>query len=268
MNFYPHDALDQVKHVNFALDLPEAPLILLHGFTENHEVWDSVIEKLRETFWIIRPDLPGHGDSGFPEHIRSMEDMADWLMDFLRKVDIRKCYLAGHSMGGYLALAAAQKYPDFFEGVCLINSTPVQDTDEKKQNRNRVIDFVRNSGGAGFIETLIPSLFTESNRHAHPEWISASLNRALKTPDETIIRCQEIMMNRPEYMNVLADGKVPVSLILGAQDTLIPCEQTAGLIYQYTDAHLDVLHNSAHMSMVEEPHAVAQALSLYLHPRK
>lgn len=264
MHSYTRDIISSERAVNYSLDLPGIPLVLLHGFTENHTLWDKLIPHLGDVFSVIRPDLPGHGKSDFPDSIQNMDDLADWLFDFLQSLQINKCYLAGHSLGGYIALATARKYPELFEGVCLIHSTPLPDNEEKKENRKKAIEFVRANGGEGFIRTLIPGLFTEATKSTNPTVVSQSLDRSLRTPDETILRFLEIMMNRNSSLAWVESGQVPVSVILGAQDLLIPFEFTANLMYHFPDSHVEVLHHSAHMGMLEEPQLVAKALSLYL----
>lgn len=264
MHSYTKDSLTNERNVNFSLDLPGIPLVLLHGFTENNKLWDKLIPYLGDVFSVIRPDLPGHGKSNFPDSIQNMEDLADWLVGFLKSLEVKKCYLAGHSLGGYIALAAGRKYPEMFEGVCLIHSTPLPDNEEKKENRKRAIEFIRANGGEGFIRTLIPGLFTESSKSNNPTIVSQSLDRSLRTPDETLLRLLEIMMNRNSSLAWVESGQIPVSVILGAQDLLIPFEFTANLMYHFPDSHVEVLHNSAHMGMLEEPQLVAKALSLFL----
>jgi pimeloyl-ACP methyl ester carboxylesterase len=264
MHSYPGGVLTQKRDVNFTLDLPGIPLVLLHGFTENHRVWDKLIPCLGEAFSVIRPDLPGHGDSAFPESIVDLEGVADWLAEFLHSLQVKKCYLAGHSLGGYIALATAQKYPNLFEGVCLIHSTPLEDNAEKKENRTRAIEFIQEKGGEGFIRALIPTLFTEKSKEKYPEMVNQCLARALKTADGTLMRFLEIMKNRHESLKWVEGGHVPVSAILGSHDNLIPCEFTANLMINCPDSHVEVLHNSAHMGMLEEPQLIAKALSLFL----
>jgi pimeloyl-ACP methyl ester carboxylesterase len=264
MYSYSKDIIRKTEGINYSMDLPGIPLVLLHGFTENHHLWDDLIPNLGEVFSIIRPDLPGHGRSELPDSIQTLEDVADWLVNFLKSLQVRKCYIAGHSLGGYIALAAAQKYPEFFESLCLVHSTPLDDTPEKKDNRNRAIEFIRTHGGAGFIETLVPGLFAEDFKARVPEKVRASLDRALQTPDDTLLRYLEMMRDRPSSLAWVESGLTPVSAILGSQDPLIPCEYTANLMYNCPDSHVEVMHNSAHMGMLEEPQIVGKALSLFL----
>jgi len=259
-----HDALISPDGISYSLDLPDYPLVLLHGFTENHHMWDALMPHLSEMTAVIRPDLPGHGNSFFPEHITEMKHLAEWLQTFLLKLNITKCYLAGHSLGGYIALAAAQYFPEMLEGVCLIHSTPVADTPEKKENRKKSIRFIQQNGGNGFVRTLIPSLFADGYADTHSELINASLNRAIATPDDTLIRYLEIMMNRPSSEAWHTESPVPITAILGANDPLIACDVTASLVDNAPVSHIHILHQSAHMGMLEEPATLGQCLCMFM----
>jgi len=259
-----HDALTSLNGISYGIDLPDYPLVLLHGFTENHRMWDTLIPHLSEMSAVIRPDLPGHGNSAFPEHITDIKHLAEWLKDFLVKLHITKCYLAGHSLGGYIALAAAKYFPEMLEGVCLIHSTPVADTPEKKENRKKSIQFIQQNRGSGFVKTLIPSLFSDGFMQAHPNVVNESLNRALATPDDTLTRYLEIMMNRPSSEEWLSESPVPITAILGTNDPLIACDITAALVDNAPVSHIHILHNSAHMGMLEEPAMLGQSICMFM----
>lgn len=259
-----HDALSSQKGVSFGIELPDYPLVLLHGFTENLHMWDALIPHLSEMSSVIRLDLPGHGKSAFPEHITNIKHLAEWLKSFLAKLNITKCFLAGHSLGGYIALATAKYYPEILEGICLIHSTPAADTPEKKENREKSIQFIQQNGGSGFIKTLIPSLFSRAFSEKYPEIVHASLNRALATSDATLTRYLEIMMNRPSSEAWLSESPVPVTAILGANDPLIACDITAALVDNAPVSHIHILHQSAHMGMLEEPATLGQSLCMFM----
>jgi pimeloyl-ACP methyl ester carboxylesterase len=263
-----HDALTSFKGIAYGIDFPDYPLVLLHGFTENHHMWDGLMPHLSDMSVVIRPDLPGHGNSDFPAEITEMKHLAEWLRDFLAKLNISRCYLAGHSLGGYIALAVAQHFPEMLEGICLLHSTPTADSPEKQENRDKAIQFIRQNGGNGFVRTLIPSLFSDAFRQQHAEIVNDSLYRALSTPDDTLIRYLEIMKQRPSSEEWLLQSEVPVTAVLGTHDPLIACDITAALIDNAPVSHIHILHHSAHMGMLEEPAALGQSLGMFMLQRK
>ena len=116
--------------------------VLLHGYLESMLVWDDFVPYLYKQVRVITLDLPGHGISVVKGPVHTMEYLADVVKDTLDALGIARCTLVGHSMGGYVALAFCEKYPERLDGVVLLSSTPDADTDEKKENRLREIKLV------------------------------------------------------------------------------------------------------------------------------
>jgi pimeloyl-ACP methyl ester carboxylesterase len=83
---------------------------LLHGYLESLEIWDGFAEKLSENFRVICPDLPGHGKSGILGDSHSMELLSDSVIAVLDHCQVTRCFITGHSMGGYTGLAMLEKH--------------------------------------------------------------------------------------------------------------------------------------------------------------
>ena len=98
-------------------------VVLLHGFLENQSMWDAFVPEFSKKYRVITIDLLGHGQTECLGYIHSMEDQADMVHHVLHELKIRKAILVGHSMGGYVALAFAELYPDNMKGLVLLNST-------------------------------------------------------------------------------------------------------------------------------------------------
>ena len=116
-------------------------IMLVHGFPEDGSIFKYQYEFLKEKYTVLIPDLPGSGKSSYNEELKSVEDFAEILKEILRKENIDKCFLLGHSMGGYIALAFAEKFPQCLSGLGLIHSTAFADSEEKKATRNKNIEF-------------------------------------------------------------------------------------------------------------------------------
>ncbi|HWS59814.1 MAG TPA: alpha/beta fold hydrolase, partial [Flavobacterium sp.] len=114
-------------------------IVLLHGFLENQSMWNAYISDFSKKNRVITIDLLGHGATECLGYIHSMEDQADMIHHVLHDLKIRKAVFIGHSMGGYIALAFAELYPDSMKGLVLLNSTSRADSDERKINRDRAI---------------------------------------------------------------------------------------------------------------------------------
>ena len=119
-------------------------VVLLHGFLENQTMWNDYIPEFSKKYRVITIDLLGHGQTECMGYVHTMEDMADAVHAVLaRNSESAKPFFVGHSMGGYVALAFAELYPDNVKGLVLLNSTSRADSDERKANRDRAITAVK-----------------------------------------------------------------------------------------------------------------------------
>lgn len=224
------------------------PLVLLHGFCETHQVWDSFIEALSEDFRIITPDLPGFGKSPLPEGSISLNDIALQLLGWLEKLQIRQCLVIGHSLGGYLTLAMAQEKPDVVVGFGLFHSTAKDDSEEKRKNRDRVFEFVQTNGTQPFIDTFVPALFYRKDHTA----IERVHQMASKTPQRSLLAYTLAMRDRPDRLPFLRAYKGDSLLIAGKHDSIIPLEMIEEQAAMNPNCTFCVLENSGHMGMFED----------------
>ena len=132
-------------------------IVLLHGFLENQTMWKAFVPELAKKYRVITINLLGHGQTECLGYVHSMEDQADMVHSVLHELKIKKAILVGHSMGGYVALAFAELYPDNMKGLVLLNSTSRADSDERKVNRDRAIVAVKQNYAA-FVRMSISNL--------------------------------------------------------------------------------------------------------------
>lgn len=111
----------------------ETTLALLHGYLESLEVWEDLAKRLAPYYRIVAIDIPGHGISQVRGEVHTMDFVADTLQAVLEKLGVRRCFLAGHSMGGYAAEAFAERHSDMLQGLILFHSTPNADTEQKRR---------------------------------------------------------------------------------------------------------------------------------------
>lgn len=124
------------KEVHYNVQGEGPALVLLHGYLESKEVWDE-FARYFNSYKLIMPDLPGHGNSAVFREIHTMEFMADAVAAILEKENINTCFIYGHSMGGYVAEAFTRKHPEKTRALGLIHSTIYADNEDKKANRKR-----------------------------------------------------------------------------------------------------------------------------------
>ncbi len=135
-------------------------VIFIHGYLESLEVWDDFARSLtRKGFRTVTLDLPGHGVSEVVKEVHTMEFLADTVMALANKIGIQKPLIVGHSMGGYVAEACVERYPDKVGGLVLFSSTPNADTEEKRENRLREIEIIE-QGRKELLANNSPSKFT------------------------------------------------------------------------------------------------------------
>ena len=120
-----------------------AAVVLLHGFLENATMWNSVADSLSKNNRVVCIDLLGHGQTACLGYVHTMESMAEAVAAVLTHLKIRKSVFIGHSLGGYVSLAFAEKNPDNVKGLCLMNSTTRADNANRVELRNRAIEAVK-----------------------------------------------------------------------------------------------------------------------------
>lgn len=236
------------------------PVVLLHGFGEDSSVWRFQVEYLKDRYRIILPDLPQKDDGtnwslpGFAEQIREILD----------REQISRCTLIGHSMGGYITLAFADKYPDRLKGFGLVHSSAYADSDEKISTRRKGIEFIKKNGASPFLETMIPNLFSPRSRETQPQLVNDSLAVKDNFAGPALVKYYEAMIERPDRTEVLKSAVVPVLFIAGKYDTAVPVEDSLKQCHLPGNAYIHVLRNSGHMGMLEEREQANLALDKFL----
>lgn len=231
-------------------------LVLLHGFLENLSMWEAFIPEFSKKHRVIAIDLLGHGETECLGYIHTMEDQADMVHAVLHDLKIRKAIFIGHSMGGYVALAFAELYPDNVKGLVLLNSTSRADSEERKTNRDRAILAVKQNYTA-FVRMSIGNLFSEDNRERLEEIIETVRQEALKTPLQGIVAALEGMKIRNDREVLLHFSPYPILLILGKkdgvlnyEDSLDQIENTKVELVTFPDGHMSHIENEKELKTI------------------
>ena len=237
------------------------PIVFLHGFLEEMQMWKSLSAHFAQTNRVILVDLLGHGKTGNLGYIHSMESQAEMLKFLLDELQIKSSILIGHSMGGYIALAFADMYPQQVSGLCLMNSTALADSEEKKINRDRGIIAVKNNHKI-FIRIAIPNLFSENNRQVFSKEIKEITKEALEMSQQGIIAALEGMKIRADKTHLLKQNDFPVCMIIGQQD---PALDHVALLSQAAMGKVEkVVFPDGHMSHIENEQELAVALKQWV----
>jgi pimeloyl-ACP methyl ester carboxylesterase len=224
-------------------------IVLLHGFLENSKMWKSLAPALAEQYRVVTIDLLGHGETECLSYVHSIEENAAVVNAVLNSLKIRRAVIAGHSMGGYVALAFAEAFPANTRALILINSTSKADSEERKINRDRAIVAVKQNYTA-FVRMSIANLFSEDNRERLSEEIDQVREDALKTPLQGIVATLEGMKIRKDREYILAENRFPVLLILGRKDPVLNYDDNAKQelheaveLVEFPDGHMSPIEN-------------------------
>lgn len=227
-------------------------IVLLHGFTESSKIWTSFATQLSKRYRVITVDLPGHGKSGRVGSVHTMEMMADVVRAVLKKAAVGKCLMIGHSMGGYVTLAFAGKYPKLLKGFGLFHSHCFADTKEDTAIRNRTISIVEKDKFS-FVAQFIPGLFPPDVQKKFAKEIERLVQRASKMDKESVIAALEGMKNRVDQTELLKATELPVLFILGLQDSKAPVPKLWSMIRMPAISQTLLLRDCGHMGYLEAP---------------
>ncbi|MEP3838824.1 MAG: alpha/beta hydrolase [Algibacter sp.] len=223
-------------------------LVLLHGFLENASMWNPFIPKLSQNNRVVTIDLLGHGKTGCLGYVHTMELMAEAVQAVLSHLMVSQFYVVGHSMGGYVALALAEKNPETLKGICLMNSTPKEDSPERKKNRDRAIQAVKKNHKT-FIQLAIGNLFSPKNRTTFAENIKNLIKEAQQTPLQGIIAALEGMKIRKDRTHFFHWRPYKSMLIISKKD---PVLSFSDLMSQSINTNVNLVEfDGGHMSHIE-----------------
>jgi pimeloyl-ACP methyl ester carboxylesterase len=234
----------------------EKTIVLLHGFGEDHRIFKKQLKVLSEKYKVFAPDLPGSGTLNyyeFPANTESIEWLAAWVKDQLDAQKIEQCILLGHSMGGYITLAFAEKYPEYLTGWGLIHSTAYADSEAKKETRRKAIDFMKEKGAHTFLRTAIPGLFGADFLDKHKEKVDLLIEDAKSFTSPSLEWYYRAMIARPDRSDLLRNAKVPVLMVAGTEDKAAPIEDIINQASIPSICHFHILQQTGHMGMLEAP---------------
>lgn len=242
----------------------ERCVVLLHGYLESMLVWDEFVPLLYKQVRVVTIDLPGHGISVVEGECHTMEFLADTVAAAMAALGIDRYTVVGHSMGGYVALAMCERYPERLNGVVLLSSTPNADTPEKAENRRREIELVK-SGKKEMLARVAPAAgFAEQNRRRMADAIEDLTEQVFVTEEEGIVALLNGMIQRPDRNEMLQQSSVRQLFILGRKDGYIPLEVAEAMVARHPQARVVWLEESGHMGFLEEPQPCAEALLAFV----
>jgi len=236
------------------------PLVLLHGFPVDHRMWAEVAAALPGDVTVVAVDLPGLGGSplaGEP----SLEAAADATAAALAAVGVRRAVVAGLSMGGYVALALAERHPDLVAGLGLVDTKSTADSDDARANRLRIADEAARAQTVDAVLGMPGAMLGETSKAVRPQ-LTARIEEWIRgqRPDG-VAWSQRAMAARPDRTHVLEGFAGPVAVVIGEEDGITPAAEAEHMVAAAPSAQLVQVAGAGHMSAVEDAAAVADALA-------
>ena len=236
-------------------------VVLIHGFLENTTMWKNVVPEISKRNRVVTIELLGHGKTDCIGYMHTMELFAETIAAVLKELKIRKCILVGHSLGGYIALAFAEKHPQKVKGLCLMNATSNEDTAERKALRLRANKMITNNF-RNMVRMSFANLFGPKSKTIFKKEIELAISEALLTPMQGYIAAQEGMQLRANRNHVLTENSFNKLLIIGKKDPVLDFETSLNEAKK-TDSAIVVFENG-HMPHIENKLALNDALKEFM----
>ena len=245
---------------------PGPVVVMLHGFPLDRTMWEAQQTTLGARYRVITPDLRGHGETAAPEGIYPIDEMADDVLELLDALRLSEpIVLGGLSMGGYVALALAVRYPKRVRGLMLINTRAGADPAEAARGREELARQVEAAGSAEpAVAAMLPKLFCEATRTRRADVIGRVHDRMSRTPARAVAGALRGMARRPDRHGDLVRIAVPTLVLAGAEDQLIPLDESRRMAGAIPQAQLVVIPDAGHLAPLEDPEATNMALLRFL----
>jgi len=240
------------------------PLVLLHGFPLSGEIWVPLRPALEEVARVVTPDLRGFGRSDKPAGSYAMEVLAEDVAALADVLALDRFVLGGHSMGGYVALRFAAAHRERLLGLLLVDSRAEADTDEARAGRNAAIETIGREGPVAFLDAFVPKLVGPSTRARAPRFLAELRALAEEVPAHVLAAALAGMRDRPDSSPLLTGLDLPVLVLVGAEDSLIPVAQAEKLVRGLPRGELVTVPEAGHTPSVERPVVTGEAVTAFL----
>lgn len=232
-------------------------IVLVHGFPLDGAMWSGVARALSPRFHVFKPDLPGRGNSD-ARAPASVEAHADFLEAVLGQID-GPAGLAGFSFGGYVALALMKRRPDKIRALALVDTRASADDDAGKAKRDETIAAVKANGAAPLVESM-PAKLLSPESLGRADLVERVRRIISRQKPETVEADLAAMRDRPDSNAFLREISVPTLVVVGERDALTPPVDSEAMAAAIPNARLVVVPGAGHLTPMERPKAVAEAL--------
>lgn len=235
------------------------PILLVHGFPLCREAWRAQIDALAATCRVVAPDLRGFGENpAKAEGVLTMDRFAGDLHALLKGLETGPAVVAGHSMGGYVALAFARLFPSMLKGLVLVATRAGPDTPEAAAGRRATAEKVRAEGTRIVVDAMASMMLAPGRTDPR---VRGLMEGATK---EGVIGALLGMAERADSAPMLGKISVPTLVVTGSADAIIPPAESEAMARAIPGAALEVIPGAGHLVAFEEPEAFNRVLEGWL----
>jgi pimeloyl-ACP methyl ester carboxylesterase len=257
----PHKIINGID-LNYVDQGTGPAIVLVHGYPLDARMWEDQVRALSVRHRIIAPDLRGFGRTTTQTPF-TIESLADDVHSLVQALGAGPCILGGFSMGGYVALASARKYPSAMQGLMLIDTRAEADTPEGQQKRDKMIELVRAQGSSAIAEQMLPNMLAPRTKQNRPELVARVRSMMESCPSTTIEHALRALRDRPDFSDLLGSIVVPTLLLVGEQDGITPPALSINMSRAIPRASLEIIPDAGHLAPMEQPDRVAHEIEQF-----
>jgi pimeloyl-ACP methyl ester carboxylesterase len=231
------------------------PLVFLHGYPLDHRIWLPVFSFLNRHIHIIAPDLRGHGQSPVPKGVYLMSLVVEDVIRLLDKLQIEKAVIAGHSMGGYVAFEFWHKHPERISGIALVATRSNADSEERRLERLQTANEVMKTGTSRVVNSMLMKLTRRTELYPQVREIMDGIS------PQGVAGILRGIADRDNASPWLSQITVPVVVIAGKEDQIVPVNESIEMAKKLPNVHLELLQHAGHLPMMEDPAKVADCFN-------
>jgi 3-oxoadipate enol-lactonase len=240
------------------------PVVLLHPFPANHDLWKPAAQALVSHYGVILPDLRGHGGSGIGEGPAVMEKHAADIARVLDHEAVGRAPLVGASIGGYVLFEFWRKCRERVAALVLCNTKASADAPDARAGRLQAASEVMERGTEPFFESMLPKLMGKTTYGGRPDLVEGALRMMRKMSAEDVAMVQRGMAERPDSVGTLKTINVPTLLVTGDEDILTGVAEAELMRQNIPGSQMRVVAKAGHYSPWEQPDEVGKLLRQFL----
>ena len=254
--------MTEVIDCEYTIEGSGPPLFLIHGIGAARDAWRFIVPILRDHFTIVTYDLRGHGASPMPSDEFGLNELVDDLERVRERTGFEKAHFSGHSLGGMIGPAYAQKYPDRVLSLGLL-STAAGRTQDDSAKVNGVVKAMENQGIASVLETLTDRWFTDAFIASNSAIVRTRLDQVISTNPDVFLNVFRIYAN-VEMMPWLHKVDCPCLVLTGENDVGCNPRLNKGIDSALPNSKLVILPNYKHSILIEAPNIVAATMLQFI----